>query len=91
MKRSDIVHAWAKIREIDNTIPDEVLDFMKDSAISALEKEELYTEEQVYRAMIVIVQEKVTEISIKDVSRLLHYIKGLVNLTNNLMFQRKPK
>jgi hypothetical protein len=35
MKKQDIINAYCRIREIDNTIPDEVLDFMK---ISALEK-----------------------------------------------------
>jgi hypothetical protein len=36
MKEEDIIAAWVKIRKIDNTIPDEVLDFMKDSAIRKL-------------------------------------------------------
>ena len=33
MTEKDIVQAYVRIRKIDNTIPDEVLDFMKDSAI----------------------------------------------------------
>lgn len=36
MKRKDIVDAWARIRQIDQTIPDEVLDLMKDAAIERL-------------------------------------------------------
>jgi hypothetical protein len=36
MKESDITDAYLKIRKMDNTIPDEVLDFMKKSAIKAL-------------------------------------------------------
>lgn len=36
MTEKDIIDAWAKIRKIDNTIPDEVLDFMKDCAIDRL-------------------------------------------------------
>ncbi len=36
MKAKDIIEAWARIRKIDQTIPDDVLDFMKDSAIAAL-------------------------------------------------------
>lgn len=36
MKKEDILSAWAKIRKIDNSIPDDVLDFMKDSAINNL-------------------------------------------------------
>lgn len=40
MRKKDIVDAWALIRKIDQTIPDDVLDFMKDSAIAALVKEE---------------------------------------------------
>ncbi len=38
MKREDIINAYLKIRTIDNTIPDEVLDFMKNSAIEKLEE-----------------------------------------------------
>lgn len=36
MTEKDIIDAWAKIRKIDNTIPDDVLDFMKDCAIDRL-------------------------------------------------------
>ena len=36
MNELDIISAWARIRKIDNTIPDEVLDFMKESAIEKL-------------------------------------------------------
>jgi hypothetical protein len=36
MNTKDIIEAWARIRKIDQTIPDDVLDFMKDSAIVAL-------------------------------------------------------
>ena len=32
----DIINAYTRIRKIDQTIPDEVLDFMKESAIKAL-------------------------------------------------------
>lgn len=39
MKRSDIIEAWSKIRKIDSTIPDEVLDFMKDAAIERLQED----------------------------------------------------
>ena len=31
-----ILDAWARIRKIDQTIPDEVLDFMKDSALQRI-------------------------------------------------------
>lgn len=37
MKKEDIIAAYCKIRTIDNTIPDDVLDFMKDAAIEKLE------------------------------------------------------
>jgi hypothetical protein len=37
MTQKDITDAWAKIRKIDNTIPDDVLNFMKDSAIEKLQ------------------------------------------------------
>lgn len=36
MEISDILNAYVRIREIDNTIPDDVLDFMKDAAIEKL-------------------------------------------------------
>lgn len=38
MKQRDITDAYARIRTIDNTIPDDVLDFMKDSAIEKLKE-----------------------------------------------------
>lgn len=45
MKTKDIINAYTRIRTIDHTIPDDVLDFMKNAAIAALEsnsvKEEL--------------------------------------------------
>lgn len=36
MNGKDIIRAWVKIRKLDKTIPDEVLDFMKDAAIDKL-------------------------------------------------------
>lgn len=36
MKKEEIISAWAKIREENNSIPDDVLDFMKNSAIEKL-------------------------------------------------------
>lgn len=38
MTKKDIIDAWARIRTIDNTIPDAVLDFMKNTAIRALDE-----------------------------------------------------
>ena len=49
MKRKDIIDAWAMIRETNHTIPDEVLDFMKNAAISQL-LEEKETEETILAA-----------------------------------------
>ncbi len=37
MKPKDIIDAYCRIRKIDSTIPDDVLDFMKDSALKSLE------------------------------------------------------
>lgn len=34
-----IIDAYCRIRTIDNTIPDDVLDFMKDAAIEKLRKQ----------------------------------------------------
>lgn len=36
MKHTDIIDAYNRIRKIDNTIPDEVLNFMKETALRAL-------------------------------------------------------
>lgn len=38
MTRKDIIDAWARIRKIDSTIPDEVLDFMKKASLEKLEE-----------------------------------------------------
>jgi hypothetical protein len=38
MTEKDIISAYCKIRTIDQTIPDEVLDFMKEAAIEKLVK-----------------------------------------------------
>lgn len=38
MKRTDIIEAWTRIRKIDSTIPDEVLDFMKKASLEKLEE-----------------------------------------------------
>lgn len=35
---TDIIKAYCKIRESNNTIPDDVLDFMKESSIEKIEK-----------------------------------------------------
>lgn len=41
MNKKMIIDAYCKIRTIDNTIPDDVLDFMKEAAIEKLELIEL--------------------------------------------------
>lgn len=38
MTKEDIINTYCKIRSIDNTIPDDLLDFMKDAAIEKLEE-----------------------------------------------------
>ena len=42
MKKEDIINAYVRIRKIDNTIPDEVLNFMKDCAIKTIEDDSEY-------------------------------------------------
>lgn len=37
--RESIIKAYCKIREIDSSIPDEVLNFMKDASIKSLESQ----------------------------------------------------
>jgi len=39
MTKKEIIDAWAEIRRTNHSIPDDVLDFMKDSAIKALDRE----------------------------------------------------
>lgn len=39
MTEKMIIDAYCRIRTIDNTIPDDVLDFMKDAALEALTKQ----------------------------------------------------
>lgn len=41
MDKKSIIDAWARIRTIDQTIPDDVLDFMKDAAIEKLQQGQL--------------------------------------------------
>lgn len=46
MKKEDIINAYVRIRQIDHTIPDDVLDFMKDSAIEKLQDDYKYVEDE---------------------------------------------
>lgn len=43
MKKQNIIDAYVRIRTIDNTISDDVLDFMKEASIEALDKKEDHT------------------------------------------------
>lgn len=43
--REAIIKAYCKIREIDSSIPDDVLDFMKDASIKSLEAQLSNTEQ----------------------------------------------
>lgn len=45
MTKDDIINAWARIRKIDETIPDDVLDFLRDSAIKELNRKKLTLED----------------------------------------------
>lgn len=47
MKTADIINAYVRIKEIDNTISDNVLDFMKDCAITALEMRGIPTHQEI--------------------------------------------
>lgn len=40
MTKKDIIDAYVRIRTIDNTIPDDVLDYMKDAALFRLEMDD---------------------------------------------------
>jgi hypothetical protein len=50
MKKQDIVNAWATMRKENNSIPDDVLDFMRDSAIEKSEMLNWYNKID-YKAM----------------------------------------
>lgn len=41
MDRTDIINAYCRIRTIDHTIPDDVLDFMKYASLKVLEEQNL--------------------------------------------------
>lgn len=47
MKVADIINAYVKIKTTNNTIPDDVLDFMKDCAIVALEMQGIPTHQEI--------------------------------------------
>lgn len=47
MKTADIINAYVRIRKIDNTIPDDVLNFMKDCAITVLEMRGIPTHQEI--------------------------------------------
>ena len=49
MTKKDIIDAYCRIRTIDQTIPDDVLDFMKTSAISKLEEMEMIQVNNAYK------------------------------------------
>ncbi len=40
MTESDIRRAYVRMREVDHTIPDEVLDFMRDCALAEIKRQE---------------------------------------------------
>lgn len=44
--QEEIINAYITIRKENNTIPDEVLDFMKNSAINALNPKDEYNDEE---------------------------------------------
>lgn len=46
MKTKEIINAWHWIRENNNSIPDDVIDFMKDAAIEKIRKSEMKTKEE---------------------------------------------
>lgn len=41
MRKEEIIKAYCRIREIDNTIPDDVLDFMKEAALEKIKADEI--------------------------------------------------
>ena len=46
MNQKQIIDAYCRIRTIDNTIPDEVLDFMKEAALEKIERTRPLTQEE---------------------------------------------
>ena len=54
MKKEDIINAYCRIRTIDNTIPDDVLDFMKNAAIEKLEALENRDKKVIGKTVLVV-------------------------------------
>ena len=52
MNQKMIIDAYCKIRTIDQTIPDDVLDFMKDAAIEKLVAERMFSKTDMERAFV---------------------------------------
>lgn len=67
MKPQDIIDAYTRIRKIDQTIPDEVLDFMKDEAVEALRKQDLPSTLDAAKEMIATL-EKTVALRDKEIS-----------------------
>lgn len=61
MKKKDIIDAYCKVRTIDHTIPDDVLDFMKQAAIEKLESEKFYTYDD-----LDLVRRRAVEMGVRD-------------------------
>ena len=52
MTEYDIRSAWQRIRKIDNTIPDDVLDFMKTAALEKLHEIEVKRKRDMMREVV---------------------------------------
>lgn len=59
MNKKMIIDAYARIRTIDNTIPDDVLDFMKNAALQALEENNKKSSQSIKNIMLRCMADKV--------------------------------
>lgn len=87
MKAKSIYEAYARIRTIDQTIPDDVLDFMKDAAIEALKpnnvKKELTEVWLTALAQQQVIKQQIVEH--KHKSHASNNVADALNIGNNIV------
>lgn len=90
IKREDIIEAYLFLRENNQTIPDETLDFIKESSISALENDELMTIFRQYKDVELELQNKInseTKYFNEDLINLLNTVKLINKKLNKILFK----
>lgn len=78
MTKNDIIQAWVTMRKTNQTIPDDVLDLMKDSAIEYLENS---AKKSVERINIVLAH-KFKNIAKENIGKKMSDIPEMVQIVN---------